>query len=144
MIRLISRFALVLVFLALLYLLVSGSLLSRSVIVLVAQVLAVGLSVWARRSFQPGQFNVNAEPKAGQLLWKGPYRFVRHPMYAAVLLLIWSGVLSHISPLNLLVALTATVVVGMRIAVEEQILHASLPGYGAYATATKRLIPYLL
>ena len=144
MMKFISKFALLILIIAILYLLLSGNLLSLSPVVIIVQLLAVALSVWARRSFQADQFSIQAEPKEGQLLLRGPYRFIRHPMYAAALLLIWSGILGHISPVNLAIGVGVTCVVAIRIVTEEQYLHTRYPSYTEYAHKTKRLIPLII
>lgn len=144
MLKLISKSALLIVIIAILYLLISGNLLSRSPLVIAAQLLAIALSVWARRSFQPDQFSIHAEAKEGQLLVGGPYQYIRHPMYAAALLLIWSGILSHHSPVNLAIGVLVTSAVAVRMVVEEQSLSARYPGYVSYAHSTKRLIPLVI
>ena len=142
--KLISKLALLIVIVVILYLLISGNLLSLSPFVIAAQVLAVALSIWARQSFQADQFSIHAEPKEGQLLLRGPYRFIRHPMYAAVLLLIWSGILGHFSPVNLAIGVGVTCVVAIRIVTEEQYLSTRYPSYPEYAHKTKRLIPLII
>ena len=142
--KLISKFALLIVIVTILYLLISGNLLSLSPVVIAVQLLAVALSIWARRSFQMNQFSIHAEPKEGQLLLRGPYQFIRHPMYAAALLLIWSGIWAHISPGNLVVGVIITSVVAVRIVVEEQYLHTRYPDYVAYSHRTKRVIPLII
>lgn len=142
--KVISKLALLLVGVTLLYLLITGNLLSRSPLIIVIQLSAIALSVWARRSFPQDQFSIQAEPKEGQLMLKGPYRFIRHPMYTSVLLLIWSGILGHISPINLVTGAIITVVVVIRIVVEEQLLRASYPDYSEYSRMTKRVIPLII
>ena len=144
MIKLISKFALLIAIVALLYLLISGNLLSLSPLVIAAQVLAIALSVWARRSFQPDQFSLHAEPKEGQLLLRGPYQFIRHPMYAAALLLIWSGIWGHISPVNLVIGVIVTGIIAVRIVIEEQYLRTRYPDYVAYSYRTKPIIPLII
>jgi protein-S-isoprenylcysteine O-methyltransferase Ste14 len=62
------------------------SLFSSSPWVIAAQAAAIGLSVWARLSFTADAFRVVAVPGAPMVIRQGPYRFVRHPMYAAALL----------------------------------------------------------
>ncbi len=140
----ISKYALVAILVLILYLLISGNLLSLSPAVIALQLLALGLSVWARRSFNPDQFSIHAEPKQGQILLNGPYRLIRHPMYAAALLLIWAGVVAHMSPANLLIGVIAAAIIAVRITVEEQYLRTRYPGYAAYSGQTKRLIPYVI
>lgn len=142
--RTVANLALPLLLVALLYLLLSRNLLSSSPFVSTAQLLAIGVSIWARQSFRAAQFSVMAEPKAGPLLSTGPYRWIRHPMYASALLLLWASILGHFSAILVIVGLLVTGVIALRIVTEEQFLRASFPDYGIYAQKTKRLIPFLL
>lgn len=144
MCRVGSAWALAVVVAALAVLLVAGDLLSASPVVIAAQLLALAVAVWARRSFPPGTFGVTAEPRGQAVIEAGPYRWIRHPQYAAALLLIWAGVLSHLSARSLVVGGVVVVVAGVRIACEERRLRAVLPGYDAYARRTRRLIPFVL
>jgi protein-S-isoprenylcysteine O-methyltransferase Ste14 len=142
--KLISKFALLILITAILYLLVSGNLLSPSPFVIGGQLLAVALSIWARRSFQRGQFSIHAEPVKGLLLSTGPYAFIRHPMYTAALLLIWSSVLGHLFPIPVIVGLIVTGAIAVRIMTEEPLLLAQYPDYVAYSRKTKLVIPFLV
>ena len=46
------------------------------------------LGLWTLWVNRPGNFNIRPEPHPdGHLVQEGPYRWVRHPMYGAVLLL---------------------------------------------------------
>ncbi|NJN82270.1 MAG: isoprenylcysteine carboxylmethyltransferase family protein [Caldilineaceae bacterium] len=140
--KLISTFALPVVMLAALYLLISGSLFSINLL-LVVQGLAIALMVWARRSFQPNQFSIHAQPTEGHMFSSGPYRAIRHPMYAGALAIIWSGILGHISLLNLAIGAAVTIVISIRIMVEEQYLLERFPDYREYSRKTRRLIPFV-
>jgi len=141
--RTISKLALPVTILAGLYLLISGNLVSVNLF-LIFQVLAIALMAWARRNFQPGQFNINAEPKEGQLISTGPYKFIRHPMYSSALVIIWSGIFGHFSLPNLAIGLIVTVVVSIRVLIEEQYLRQSYPDYIDFSQKTKLLIPFIL
>ena len=143
MMKIISKFALPISILAGLYLLITGNLFSINLF-LVVQVLAIALMPWARRSFQPGQFNIQAEPKEGQMISSGPYQFIRHPMYASALIIIWSGVLGHFSYLNFVIGVIVTVVISIRIMIEEQYLRAHYPGYLDFSRKTKMIIPFII
>ncbi len=49
--------------------------------------IGIALGLWALTANRPGNFNIRPEPRAGgHLVTDGPYRFVRHPMYLAVLI----------------------------------------------------------
>lgn len=142
--KLIAKFALPILIVAILYLLISGNLLSPSPLVIGAQILAVVLSILARRSFQAGQFNIDAEPKEGPLLSSGPYALIRHPMYAAAPLLIWASIFGHLSITTVIIGMIVTSVVSIRVASEEQVLRAHFPDYAEYSRKSKRIIPFII
>src|SRR5512134_3536099 len=54
---------------------------------------AVGIAALAAN--RPGNFNIRPEPKAGgRLVTSGIYRWIRHPMYGAVLLALLAATLA--------------------------------------------------
>lgn len=109
----------------------------------VLQVLAAGLMLWARLTFGRRSFQVAASPTEGGLVTTGPYRYWRHPIYAALLLFAWVGVACHPSSLSALAALAASAAIGVRIGAEERLVRERYPEYAAYASRTKRLIPFV-
>ncbi|MGE0040403.1 MAG: isoprenylcysteine carboxylmethyltransferase family protein [Vicinamibacterales bacterium] len=121
----------------------TGNLFTAAPAVILAQAVAVGVLVWARRSFAAGTFRVTAGPGGDAIISSGPYRFIRHPMYAAALLFVWSGVLSHPAALTLLLGAAATAIALVRVRAEEKLLDARYPDYPEYRRATKALVPYL-
>lgn len=104
----------------------------------------MALGIWARRSFQGEQFSIHAEPVAGSLLLTGPYHFIRHPMYAFVLLFVWTGILGHLSLITVAIGLIVTGVIAVRIVTEEQFLRVRFPDYVEYSGKTKRIIPFII
>ncbi len=144
MINQISKVALLVLVIAILYLIFSGNFFSQSPFVIVGQLLAVILSAWARRSFHGGQFSIHAEPNEGTMLRSGPYQFIRHPMYAAALLLVWSSVFGHLSLVTAAIGFVVTCVIAVRIVTEDQFLRLRFPEYIEYARQTKRVIPFLI
>ena len=81
--------------------------------------------------------------EAGQrVISTGPYAYVRHPMYAGAVLLIFAVPVALGSWWGLLVAVIATPVLVVRILDEERALGAELPGYKDYLVAVPyRLVP---
>jgi protein-S-isoprenylcysteine O-methyltransferase Ste14 len=72
----------------------------------------------------------------------GPYRLVRHPMYAGVLLGAGAMPLALGSYVAAVFFLPIVVLLVVRIRAEERFLSAELSGYGAYMRATpRRLVP---
>jgi protein-S-isoprenylcysteine O-methyltransferase Ste14 len=122
-------------------------LLGTGLVAVVLQVVAALLMLWARVTFGRRSFHAAANPTAGGLVTWGPYRYWRHPIYAAVLLFTWAGVLSHgPDPIALGLLALATLMTAVRIASEERLLRAEFPGetgYDAYARRTKRLVPFV-
>ena len=74
----------------------------------------------------------------------GLYGVVRHPMYAATVLLFLAMPLVLGSALSFVVMLLYLPIIGRRIRNEEQVLEAGLPGYAEYMTRVKyRLFPHI-
>jgi len=113
-------------------------------ITITIQVIAALLMVWARLTFGVRSFHGTANPTAGGLVTTGPYRYVRHPIYAAILYFFWAGIAAHPSLVTVAVGVLATALTAVRIVAEEKLLVTMYPEYGAYAQATKRVVPFVL
>jgi protein-S-isoprenylcysteine O-methyltransferase Ste14 len=130
--------------LVLIILVLRESILAVSFPAILIQVLAALLMFWARFTFGRRSFHASANPTEGGLITSGPYHYIRHPIYAAVMYFLWAGILSHISLLNALLGLVATIGLFIRIFTEERLVTERYPGYAEYAEHTKRIIPYVL
>ena len=139
----IKQYTLLVIIIALLALLVRGDLLSASAPIIAGQVLAVIINLSARVAFRKQQFRLTADPGSGALVRNGPYRLIRHPMYAGALLFIWVSIFGHWTPLNVIIGVVVTAVVLLRISVEEKLLRERYPDYAAYALHAKRIIPFI-
>jgi protein-S-isoprenylcysteine O-methyltransferase Ste14 len=65
-------------------------------------------------------------------------------MYSAALLFIWAAVLSHLSLRTGILGVVVTVVIALRIILEERFLCERYPDYAAYMKVTKAIVPYLI
>ena len=107
--------------------------------------LAAAVGAWTLAHNRPGNFSVLPEPRVGaRLVVTGPYAYVRHPMYLAVLLfgfgfmVGWRGG-AHAAAFVLLGA-----VLHVKSRREEALLAQRFPEYADYARRTRRLVPFVL
>jgi len=118
--------------------------LARSGVGIVIQALAVVLMIAARVTFGRRSFHAAANPTSGGLVTHGPYRWWRHPIYAAVLYFIWVAALDYRSVSAVIAALLVTLGAGVRMYAEETLLLNRYPDYAAYRARTARVIPFVL
>ncbi len=120
------------------------SLFAGTPVLIAGQVIAGLLMIWARLTFGRRSFHATATPTDGGLVTTGPYRFLRHPIYAAILLFLWAGIASHLSPLAVALGVLASGAIAVRIGTEERLVVERYPEYAVYAAHTKRVIPFVL
>lgn len=143
MLRTVSLAALLLMALALAGLIVRHSFFASQPVAIIAEVAAVALMVWARLTFGHRSFHAAANPTAGGLVTTGPYHFIRHPIYAAVCLFGWAGILAHWSLINALLGGLLVAGAVARMLCEERLIVAVYPEYRDYAKVTWRMVPYV-
>jgi protein-S-isoprenylcysteine O-methyltransferase Ste14 len=119
------------------------ALFSPSPLIITLQVLAFLLLLWARITFGRRSFHVVANPTEGGLVTSGAYRYIRHPIYAAVCLFSLAGAAGHLSWKAGLCGGLILVGALVRIICEEALVAARYPEYAQYAAKTWRLIPFL-
>jgi protein-S-isoprenylcysteine O-methyltransferase Ste14 len=88
---------------------------------------------------------VRLQAERGQtVVSTGPYRYVRHPMYATAIIFLVGTTLLLGSWYGLGPALILVVAIAFRAVQEERTLRAELPGYDEYMAQVRyRLIPYV-
>jgi len=107
--------------------------------------IAVALGLWTLAYNRPGNFNIRPEPKAaGRLITGGPYRYLRHPMYGALLLFCAAEVVAHADARKLAALVLMVVVLWLKSTLEEQGLRAKFPEYADYSARVKRFIPWVV
>lgn len=131
-------------FAAIFSILLTGPLIARQPLLLMAEAMGGVIGVWALLVMHRTTLHVLPDVRAeGRLVHHGPYRYIRHPMYLAVLLTMLALVLAAFSPLRFGIWVILAVDILVKINYEEQLLRSHYPGYVAYAQQRWRLLPLL-
>ncbi len=139
-----SRVQVFIQILASILILLSGPVLPLTGVHRILVLLSASLGLWAIVTMRPGNFNIGPHVKEdARLTANGPYRLVRHPMYAALLLFMLTLLLAHFNYPRLLFWLLLVVDILAKIAYEEELLSRHFQEYSDYKQVTKRLIPFL-
>ncbi len=109
-------------------------------------IIATGLSIaiWARVVLG-GNWSSRVTLKEGhELIQRGPYRTVRHPIYSGLLLMVLGTAILAGRWVDFIALTLSFFGLWMKLRQEEVLLTAHLPGYAEYMTRTKALIPFVL
>lgn len=110
----------------------------------VLALLAIGLGAWALNANRPGNFNIRPVPRAGgRLVQHGPYRWIRHPMYSALLLGGIAAARFAIDPSSWIALAALCGVLAVKALFEERAMASAHAGYGTYSARTWRFVPWL-
>jgi protein-S-isoprenylcysteine O-methyltransferase Ste14 len=106
-------------------------------------VAGIAVVVWARLTFGWRSFHAGSTATSGGLVTSGPYRWVRHPIYAGVMLVLVAVLVGHHDRATIGAVAIIVAGLGVRIAAEERSVLRTYPEYASYARRTKRLVPWL-
>jgi len=100
--------------------------------------------VWSMQTLGTGYSRTLQADARQQVVDRGPYRLIRHPGYLGSLL-VWVGFALTSRKVPVVVGVLALLggAYRHRIGAEEALLRRELPGYIAYSSRTKRLIPFV-
>jgi protein-S-isoprenylcysteine O-methyltransferase Ste14 len=116
---------------------------AHSPAVIALQVAGLLVVVWARVTFGMRSLHVGSNATQGGLVTTGPYRYVRHPIYAGALVIMAGVLVGHHDVETLIAVACVAVGLGARIVAEERAVVRTYPEYADYAKRTKRLIPFV-
>ena len=80
-------------------------------------------------------------PQVRELVRKGPYRYIRHPMYVGQFVVLVGAVAFDPTLWDAAVFAAWIAIQGYRAIQEERLLEANVPEYAAYKRLTKRFVP---
>jgi protein-S-isoprenylcysteine O-methyltransferase Ste14 len=102
------------------------------------------LGVWAVAIMAPGRFNVTPDVRPGaRMVIRGPYRVIRHPMYASLLLMTLALVFNRMTIIRWGMWAILFIDMLVKLRYEESLLAEQFPDYGVYREKTWRLVPFV-
>ena len=102
------------------------------------------LGVWAVTANRPGNFNIRPEPKSGgHLVQTGPYRYIRHPMYSALMLAMLGLCTGYATPWRWAALVALAILLVVKAGLEETAMAARHADYAEYARSTRRFVPFV-
>lgn len=131
-------------FVCLILILITGPILARNPLLLLGELAAVALAGWAIVTVRVDRVNVLPEVRQGaDLVRTGPYRIIRHPMYASLLLGALALVADAPSLLRWVLWIVLLADLLVKLHYEEEMLAAHFADYAAYQSSSRRLIPFV-
>ena len=82
--------------------------------------------------------------KDAKLITTGAYRFIRHPMYFAVLITMFAPLTNSLDYINILICTLLTITMFLKATKEEKLWHMESIEYKNYMQNTKMIIPFVL
>ncbi|HVU36515.1 MAG TPA: isoprenylcysteine carboxylmethyltransferase family protein [Opitutaceae bacterium] len=116
----------------------------RAVLGLLLTALGLGWSIWARRALGTNWSGTPMIKQDHELIQRGPYAIVRHPIYTGLLLGIFGNCLARAHVSDVLIMFVVIVMLVVKLKIEERLMQRQFPAaYPEYRRRTKALIPYL-
>jgi protein-S-isoprenylcysteine O-methyltransferase Ste14 len=131
-------------FACLIFIALTGPLIARNPLFLSMEAAALALALWALLAVRIENIHVlpDVRPQS-RLVRHGPYRWIRHPMYASLLLGTLALVLEAPSWWRWGIWSVLLIDLLVKLRHEERLLAAHFPEYQAYMAESRRLVPYL-
>lgn len=106
--------------------------------------LSILLLAWSIMTMRKSRLNILPDPHTNAILISnGPYRFIRHPMYTAILLGSSGLLFSQFTWFRLLIVVALAIVLVVKLTWEEKMLSHKFENYKQYRKQTYRLIPFI-
>lgn len=92
-----------------------------------------------------GNFNISPEIKENSKLIKnGAYKYIRHPMYSSVFLMMSGVILTKINVINILCFIALIIILYLKASKEEKLWSEKFEEYKQYKKHTKMFIPFII
>jgi protein-S-isoprenylcysteine O-methyltransferase Ste14 len=117
---------------------------SLSLVSILFSILGIALGGYAIMVMKIGKFHVLPRPVSrSELVTKGPYKYIRHPMYTSVLIVAAALIAGDFSVVKSGIGIFLAFSLIIKLEYEENLFIQRFPEYNAYRDNTKRLIPFI-
>ena len=122
----------------------SGPFFPKNIFALLIGTLGGVVGLWAIAVMRVGHFNITPEIHLySRLTSKGPYKYIRHPMYSSVLLITLTWLLNYFTFTRLVIWMVLIFDLIIKLEYEEKLLINRYKEYQDYQQKTKKLIPFI-
>jgi protein-S-isoprenylcysteine O-methyltransferase Ste14 len=113
--------------------------------VVCSTMLGLAIVLWARLTLA-GNWSADVVFKENhELIERGPYRYVRHPIYTGVILMVVGPVLLWATPAAVAMAVGVPLLLWLKLSDEERLLTRHFPEeYPRYKSRVKALVPFII
>lgn len=120
----------------------TGPFFPKNIFLLSIGILGALLGLWAIIVMKLGRFNITPEiHQNSRMVTRGPYKYIRHPMYVSVLLITLAWVLNYFTLIRFGIWIVLLIDLLLKIIFEERLLAEHYEKYQDYRKRTKKLIP---
>lgn len=142
--RLLSAILVIVQFGCIAFFAFNGPLFAEQMPLLLLQILAFVIAFWGVLAMGITRVSVFPTPtENAQLVVKGPYHIIRHPMYSGILLMAGAMLAGYYTHLRLAVFLILCVNQIIKLLWEEKMMLEKIPTYKEYMKRTWRIVPFV-
>lgn len=126
------------------FIFLSGPLVAKKLSLFLLENLGALIILWAIYVMRVNKLRISPEvAKESILVTMGPYKYIRHPMYAGTILLVFSLVANFLTIERLIAGIVLFVDLLIKLGYEEKLLEAHFKDYKTYKKQTFKLVPYI-
>ena len=122
----------------------TGPILPNNMLLFLGVIGGILIMIWAVWTMRLSNLNMIPDLKHNsRLVISGPYKFIRHPMYASVLLVTLILVINHLTLWRVGFWVILFIDLHLKFNYEEKLLLKKFSEYSNYKSNTKRLVPFI-
>jgi protein-S-isoprenylcysteine O-methyltransferase Ste14 len=124
--------------------LATGPFIAHTLLTVIFELFSIFIGLWAIHAMSNSRLNIFPDIRPGAvIITTGPYKYVRHPMYLAVILFTASLLADHFTCFRLIIFIVLLTDLLFKIEYEEKKLNEAFSDYRQYRKHSGKLIPFI-